>query len=91
MMMMMTEHCAVVCRFIELDEGETAESVTQHDIVQAVDVTSAQKVYLNNILRPVSRFFACATACSAKRVLAIVISVCPSVCHVLLPNQAQMR
>ena len=34
----------VVCRFIELDEGEAVESVTQADIVQVVDVTSAQKV-----------------------------------------------
>ena len=34
----------VICRFIELDEGETVESVTQQDIVQAVDITSAQKV-----------------------------------------------
>ena len=37
-----------VFRFIELDEGETVESVTQHDIVQAVDVTSAQKVRESN-------------------------------------------
>ena len=36
----------VMCRFIELDEGETVESVTQYDIVQAVDITSAQKVVL---------------------------------------------
>lgn len=35
---------ARVCSFIELDEGETVESVTQHDIAQVVDVTSAQKV-----------------------------------------------
>jgi len=31
-------------RFIELDEGETVESVSQHDIAHNVDVTSAQKV-----------------------------------------------
>jgi len=86
MMMMMTVYCAVVYRFIELDEGETAESVTQHDIVQAVDVTSAQKVYFR-----ASFWIFSATACSAKRILAIVISVCPSICHVLLPNQAQVR
>jgi len=36
--------CVSWCRFIELDEDETVESITQHDIVQAVDVTSAQKV-----------------------------------------------
>jgi len=44
MTVLKAEYCAFLCRFIELDEGETIESVTQHDIVQAVDVTSAQKV-----------------------------------------------
>ena len=34
----------IFCRFIELDEGETVESVRQHDIAQAVDISSAQKV-----------------------------------------------
>ena len=33
-----------LCSFLELDEGETVESVTQHDIASAVDVASAQKV-----------------------------------------------
>ena len=36
-----------LCRFIELDEGETAESVRQHDIAAAVDISSAQKVCLS--------------------------------------------
>jgi len=36
--------------------------------------------------------FLCATAHSAKRILAIVIlSVCPSVCHNPVPNQAKVR
>jgi len=45
--------CAYDCayhavrRFIELDEDETVESVTQHDIVQSVDITSAQKVLIS--------------------------------------------
>lgn len=31
-------------RFLELDEGETVDSITQHDIAEAVDIASAQKV-----------------------------------------------
>ena len=42
--------CVCVRRFIELDEGESVESVTQHDIVQVVDVTSAQKVQLPSVI-----------------------------------------
>lgn len=31
--------------FFELDEGETLDSITQHDIADAVDITSAQKFF----------------------------------------------
>ena len=30
--------------YLELEEGEAAEDITQHDIAGAVDVTSAQQV-----------------------------------------------
>jgi len=33
-------------RYIELDEDETIESITQHSIKEAVDIASAEKVCL---------------------------------------------
>jgi len=69
-------NCYAVCRFIELDEGETVESVTQHDIVQAVDITSAQKVLASYFFQFLARdviYTSCAYATMS-------VSVCLSIC-----------
>lgn len=35
---------ASCCRFLEAEEGETTVDITQQDIVDSVDILSAQKV-----------------------------------------------
>ena len=34
----------VFCRFLEAEDGEETSRISQHDIAEAVDIMSAQKV-----------------------------------------------